>query len=135
MHYLSIIVLMSGLLTLNSQIAVAQNEPEKTETLTAILEARIEPSSESNRIVIQPTILAQTKSIKEYGYALILEKTGPSGKINSRQQGRITLCCGEKKSLSLLQLSQQEGDHYQITLRIFNEQSIVAEQKLSIPAL
>ena len=109
MHYLSIIVLMSGLLTLNSQIAVAQNEPEKTETLTAILEARIEPSSESNRIVIQPTILAQTKSIKEYGYALILEKTGPSGKINSRQQGRIT--------------------------RIFNEQSIVAEQKLSIPAL
>jgi hypothetical protein len=66
-------------------------------------------------------------------YRMETSKQGPSGTSNSVQSGSAAVVPDEPKALSRLSLGLFPGDRYTISLKLFEDGTLVAEEKLAYP--
>jgi hypothetical protein len=67
------------------------------------------------------------------GYRMDTSKMGASGSSNSSQSGAVEVAANEPTELSRLNLGISPDDHYRITLKLFENGALVAEEKLAHP--
>ena len=66
-------------------------------------------------------------------YKLEAKKSGKSGTAHSCQSGSVYIPSQEKKCLSQLTLGVSPKDHYQITLEVYKDEKLVAEDSVFYP--
>jgi hypothetical protein len=66
-------------------------------------------------------------------YRMDTSKHGPSGSSNSSQSGAVEVVPNEPTALSRLNLGLSPDDHYRITLKLFENGVLVAEERLVHP--
>ena len=88
-----------------------------------------EPTPQGVRVIPY----AQAREPHTLRYELISAKEGVSGHSNSRQAGQVSVDCCEPKALVQLRLSIQPGERYTLILRLFDNGSLVAEDRLIFP--
>lgn len=88
-----------------------------------------EPTPQGVRVVPY----AQAQEAHRLRYELISTKEGASGRSNSRQAGQVAVDCCEPKALVQLRLSVQPGERYTLTLKVFDNGTLVAEDRIIFP--
>jgi len=68
-------------------------------------------------------------------YKLEAKKSGKSGTVNISQAGSVHIPSQEKKCLSQSTLSVSPTDHYQITLEVYKDGKLVAEDSVFYPPI
>ena len=66
-------------------------------------------------------------------YELKAKKTGNAGRAETSQTGSVEITSGKKKCLSRLGLSVSANDRYQIELKLYKDEKLVAEDFVSYP--
>ena len=88
-----------------------------------------EPTPQGVRVIPY----AQAKEAHKLRYEFISTKEGASGRSNSRQAGQVAVDCCEPKALVQLRLSVQPGERYILTLKVFDNGTLVAEDRVIFP--
>jgi hypothetical protein len=88
-----------------------------------------EPTPQGVRIVPY----AQASEARQLRYEFVSSKEGRSGRSDSRQAGQVTVDCCAPKALVRLGLSVQPGERYTLTLRVFDRDTLVAEDRVVYP--
>lgn len=91
----------------------------------------IETSVDTGRLLVVPQIEAGHAAVLDY--ELISAKTGKAGRSSSSQAGSVRLAQGETRSLSRLRLSVAGEDQYLLSLRVYEDGELVAEDAVSYP--
>lgn len=119
MRCLLIVLLLPGM------IAVA-------DVMTGDYRAWIEQAYDSGTLVILPR-LAAGHTARVY-FELISIKSDEAGNTSStRQAGSIQLEQGQVRTLSRMHLGINTGDHYNLKLRVFEGNQLVAEDRFTYP--
>lgn len=94
--------------------------------------AWIEHSYDVGHLMIVPHVAAGHAA--RLRYELISSKADAVGNTsNTRQAGNIELEQGQVQSLSRLRLSVNQGDHYTLKLRVYENDQLVAEDTVTYP--
>jgi len=72
----------------------------------------------------------KTNKAVAFSYSMKLTKTGPSGKAISTQSGSFTLQAKEEKSLSMTSINLGNTASFEINLKVFDDEKVVAEKVL-----
>jgi hypothetical protein len=93
--------------------------------------AWIETSVEAGRLLAAPHVQAGHDA--RLDYELISAKTGRSGTSTTSQSGSVRLSGGEERSLTRLGLSVAGQDRYILSLRVYENGKLVAEDSVTYP--
>ena len=96
-------------------------------------EAWIEIEYEDSYLKIKPFCFNNTSEDQVLRYKLEARKSGKSGTAKSFQAGSVHIPSQEKKCLSQSTLSVSPTDHYQITLEVYKDGKLVAEDLVFYP--
>ena len=66
-------------------------------------------------------------------YRLVAEKIGPAGTSKTSQGGKSSLTANEAGSLSRLKLKVTDRDEYRISLKVFRDGRLIAEDSVDHP--
>ena len=88
-----------------------------------------EPTPQGVRVIPY----AQAQEPHKLRYEFISTKEGASGRSDSRQAGQVAVDCCEPKALVHLRLSVQQGERYTLTLKVFDDGKLVAEDRVIFP--
>ena len=91
----------------------------------------IETSVDAGRLLVVPQIEAGHAASLDY--ELISAKTGKAGRSNSSQAGSVRLDQGEARVLTRLRLSVAGEDKYLLSLRVYENGKLVAEDAVNYP--
>ena len=91
----------------------------------------IETSVDDGRFLAVPQIEAGHGALLDY--ELISTKVGKAGRSNSSQAGSVRLGEGETRSLTRLRLSVAAEDEYILSLRVYENGKLVAEDAVRYP--
>lgn len=106
--------------------------PGATFSAEAGIQAWLEQDSQGPQLKITP----YCRSIYDtpVRYRLTSIKRGTSGTSRSSQAGRVKLTAGKDEALAHLNLGIQEQDRYTLELDVFENNQLVAQDRLTFPA-
>jgi hypothetical protein len=93
--------------------------------------AWIETSLEPDRLIAVAYVEAAHDASLDY--ELISAKSGSAGRSNTSQSGSLRLQQGESRSINRLRLGIHGDDQYTLTLRIYENDRLVAEDSVTYP--
>lgn len=93
--------------------------------------AWIETSVEDGRLLAIPQVEAGHDALLDY--ELTSTRTGKAGSANSSQAGKLRVKHGEARTLTRLRLSVAGEDQYLLSLRIYEDGKLVAEDTVNYP--
>ena len=93
--------------------------------------AWIETTREGEQLLAVPTIEAAHDAALRY--ELVSSKVGDANLASTRQAGSVVLKGGQTRSLTRLRLSIGRHDQYSLTLRLYEDGKLVAEDLVTYP--
>lgn len=84
---------------------------------------------------IRPFCFNNTSEDEVLRYKLEVRKNGKGGTANISQSGSVCIPSQEKKCLSKVTLRVSPKDHYQITLEVYKDGKLVAEDSVFYPPI
>ena len=93
--------------------------------------AWLESSTEQGRLLVNAYVKTTHASTLEY--ELISQKSGSSGNSKTKQSGSVDVEAAKAYPLTKLRLGYNAGDEYQITLSIYENATLVAQETLTYP--
>ncbi len=82
---------------------------------------------------INATCISNTAHEMELSYNMEIEKKGVSGSASNKQSCKFKIAGGEEKILAKNSFNINKGDTYSITLQLFKEGKLIAEDKIKYP--
>jgi hypothetical protein len=92
---------------------------------------RIDSTVEASKLIVSPVIAAPAGS--RLRYEMISSKQGRSGKSNTSQSGAVTIGADGSGKLSTLRLGVGRDERYLVTVKVYDDGKLVAEQVLRHP--
>ena len=80
---------------------------------------------------ISPELKAPIEQLLRY--EIVTEKSGPSGRSQTRQSGRVNASPDHQVKLSSVTLGLRPGDTCTVDIRVFNDATLVAETQIRLP--
>jgi hypothetical protein len=93
--------------------------------------AWIETTLHENRLEVVAHVKAAHTGMLDFELSSV--KEGPSGNSQTKQAGSIKLEKGESRALTHLNLSLTGKDHYRLTLRVYKDRQLIAEDRVAYP--
>ena len=84
-----------------------------------------------NNLTVEPTVLGPAD--KSLRYEMKVRREGAGGSSNSSQSGTVRLDAQGNGKLASNSVSVSPSDHYEITVRLFDAEQMVAEQSGRYP--
>ena len=91
----------------------------------------LETSTEDGSLLAEPRVEAGHDALLRYEFSST--KVGPAGRSESRQAGSVRLATGETRALTRLRLSVVGDDKYILSLRVYEDERLVAEKSFTYP--
>lgn len=93
--------------------------------------AWLETTSEQGRLYVNAYV--KTSRISKLEYSLISIKSGSSGNATTKQAGSVDVEADKTYPLTKLRLGYNAGDKYTITLSVYENAVLVAQEKFTYP--
>jgi len=93
---------------------------------------RLDPGAElgNGNLKVEPRVTGPAG--KTVRYEITVRREGKSGSSNSSQSGRARLDSGETK-LASTSVSVQPGEHYEVIVKLYEGERLVAQQSVAHP--
>jgi hypothetical protein len=92
---------------------------------------RLETTARGDLLTVVPYV--ESSADATLRYRLISDKHGTAGTSRTSQEGTVRLDCCRNQPLSTLSLSVEPSDRYVISVTLFEDGSIVAQETLRYP--